>query len=270
MKMKCVALAGGLVAAALYLTTGCDWSSQGSSLNTSQGAGVNVNFSGVYNGTFGGGKAVKNTSAGSITRLVLHQAGNNVKVTDNQGSTYEGSIGSPGAIGTPTAAGTYPAGAELVQSQISFSGKDDVSQKDVEFVGVIHAVAVTDLQGNTTSSSTSSSDATEKKTTSVFVDNTNRVIVTVSVVNQGGVMVTTTTTVTQRMDTGEEISRTVTTEKSSESTATTEYSIRESQTQFRLEGTWVEKDSPIVSDVDALSPGNAFTITTTETTTTEE
>ncbi len=45
------------------------------------------------------------------------------------------------------------------------------------------------------------------------------------------------------------------------------YYITEANTQYRLEGTWMEEDG-VVSQVDAISKGSSATITSTETTTT--
>jgi hypothetical protein len=90
-----------LLALAVTGLVGCDWSSNSTSLNTSQGAGVNINFSGVYDGNLAGGKAVDKPTKGNILRLVISQSGNRVEVVDNQGSRYEGTVGSPGVVSQP-------------------------------------------------------------------------------------------------------------------------------------------------------------------------
>ncbi|MCZ7591215.1 MAG: hypothetical protein M5U15_03255 [Kiritimatiellae bacterium] len=107
MKMKCMMLVASLVGVGLLVGTGCDWSSGGDSLNTSQGAGVNINFSGVYNGNIGG-RAVDRTSAGNISHLTIRQSGNRIEVVDSQGSHYSGSVGAPGVVSQPTGDGGYP------------------------------------------------------------------------------------------------------------------------------------------------------------------
>lgn len=282
-----------LLALGVTAIAGCDWSSQGTSLNTSQGAGVNINFSGVYNGTFGGGLAVRRTSKGNITRLVINQAGNRVEVVDNQGSRYEGTVGSPGAIANADATGAFPAGAEIVQSQISFAGKDEVAQKDIEFVGIIHVVTVTDIKGttdtktdtdtdNTTTTDTENDTYTYNQTVTITSNVIDGQVITVTdrAYDPGGNLVyeaiteTTiepsgdTTTITRVItDTRNETS-TETDNSTRTVTSTTTYNITEANSQYRLEGTWIEKDSPIVSDVDALSPGGAGSVTTTTTDTT--
>lgn len=283
MKMKLAAVVAACAAVGLYLNLGCDWSSQGTSLNTSQGAGVNINFSGVYEGAIDG-KAVAKTSKGTISRLVIQQTGNRLEVTDSQGSRYEGSVGSPGLVADPRTDGTYPPGAELVQSQISFSGRDGVAQRDIEFVGIIHAVAVKDVRGTTTTettgggttnaSSSTSSDVQEGKITTVVNNGETTTTIeelTVGVPGVPGFYQKTTTTITTDNKTGQEISRTVKTENievesdsattGSSTTTTTTYEITEANSQYRLEGTWIEKDSPIVSRVDALSRGTFGIIT---------
>ena len=112
----CVSMAALVLG--LAFTVGCDWSAGGTDdgFNTSQGAGVNINFSGVYDGALGGGRAVSQTSgAGAIWRLVISQGGNRVDVTDNQGSTYSGTVGSPGAVSAGSS-GVFPAGAQPLQA----------------------------------------------------------------------------------------------------------------------------------------------------------
>ena len=59
--MKQVWRAGSVVVVALSLAVGagCEWSGpESDSINTSQGAGIDVNYSGVYDGLLSGGKAV--------------------------------------------------------------------------------------------------------------------------------------------------------------------------------------------------------------------
>jgi hypothetical protein len=270
MNVRLIAYAAALTGVALLVNTGCEWSGGGgaSGLNSSQGAGLNVNFTGVYDGNLGGGRAVAKTSKGAITRLVIQNSGNALEVTDNQGSRYQGTIGAPGVVTSPDATGTYPAGAEAVQSQINFAGKDEVAQKDIEFVGVIHLVTVTDVKGNTDNSSstdTTTTGNTETKTTT-FKDATNTTVVTEVTSGAPGdeFYRKETTTVTYDNATGKETSRTKTVEGSDTRTVTssTTYSLTEANSQFRLEGTWIEKDG-VVSKVDALSPGNAIIVSPT-------
>lgn len=278
-----------IVAAASLL--GCDWSSSGTSLNTSQGAGVNINFSGVYDGNQKGGKAVGSTSRGNITRLVLSQSGNRVEVVDNQGSRYEGTVGAPGVVARPDSSGAYPVGAELVQAQISFSGKDEVAQRNIQFVGIIHAVAVEDVKGTVTTktsgsgstnvSSSTKSDIKEGKTTRVINDGVNTTTIEELIVGIPGVegfFQKTTTTTTTKNETGETLSRTVKNERIQSNTksnetgsttvSTTKFTITEANTQYRLEGNWIEEGGK-ASGVDALSPGTAGVITTTSESATE-
>lgn len=255
----CAGLAVGLT-----LLLGCEWTTGGSDegFNTSRGAGINVNFSGVYQGMLGGGRAVSQTSAGAITRLVISQGGNTVEVVDNQGSTYHGSVGSPGAVATASG-GAYPAGAELVQAQITWSGKDEVAQRDVEFVGVIHVIAVTDIQGTTREDTSTDSDTdTETRTYTVVQGGKTNIIVETTIPVPGGSIKT---TITIDGETGEEISRTEERIEEDVSTRTrsTEFSITEANSQYRLEGTWIE-DGGVTARVDARSPGTAGVITTTE------
>jgi len=286
-------LAGSVILA----LTGCDWSSGGgtNSFNTSQGAGVSLNFSGVYRGELSGGKVVEKTSGGNIQALTISQTGNRLTVVDNQGSTYTGSVGAPGLLALPD--GTIPAGAEFAQSQVNFSGKDGVSARDIEFVGIIHAISVRDIQGKTTekvetsrsgSGSTNfnnsgSSSGSRNETTRTFTQGTNIIQETVLTIGTpaDAFYDVVTTTVTFDAASGQEISRNVTTTRnqrsgsgnssSSGSTSTTrtftDFQITEANTQYRLEGTWIEQGG-FTSGVKARSPGSSGSIQTTTTETT--
>lgn len=281
-------VAGFIAGMIILLNAGCDWSSGGGtdSFNTSQGAGVNINFSGVYRGELSGGKAVDKTSAGNIQTFTISQTGNRLTVVDNQGSSYSGSVGSPGLVAAPVA-GSFPAGAELVQGQVNFSGHDNVSAREIEFVGIIHVVSVTDIQGKTTSKTSSSgttnfsnsgTSSSQGRTTTRTVN--NGTTTTTETINEFGApgsafyQVVTTTVVTDNA-TGAEISRNTTTTgnsgtgsssaNSSITTETTTFSITEANSQYRIEGTWIESGG-FTSGVKARSPGTAGIIQTSTTT----
>lgn len=267
------------IASLSVVLAGCDWTGGGSSdgFNTSQGAGVNINISGVYAGAINGRAVERTSGAGQILSLVISQAGNTVEVRDNQGSHYRGTVGAPGAVAKATG-GVYPAGAELVQYQINFAGKDEVAAQDVEFVGTLHAISVTDIRG-TASSSTRGSTTTDQQTrtkteTVVDVENdttTDTITTTIGKPGDPYYRVTTQVIVTQT-STGDVISNTTTTTGTSSQTTTTtrEYSISEANTQMRLEGTWIEAGG-LSARVDAIGrpAGGAITETSTETTTTD-
>ncbi|HBA84503.1 MAG TPA: hypothetical protein DCZ95_10455 [Verrucomicrobia bacterium] len=262
----------------LVLFSGCEWGSSGGdgSFNTSQGAGVQLNFSGVYSGTMSGGKLVASKGGAPVTSLVIFQAGNSLEITDNNGSTYTGNIGSPGAVADGVN-GSFSTGAELAQAQVSFTGNDNsAGGREINFVGVIHAVAVKDIQGTTStdtdSSSTSSSDGGTRTTTTSTFDATNKIdIITVTEDIEGSPETReTTTTVRYDRETGVELSRTQTVtiknDSSSATTSTTTYEITEANTQYRLQGNWIEVGAGS-SGVDGLSAGTAGLIQTTTTTT---
>ncbi len=264
-----VGIAG--MAGVLMLVGGCEWSGgSNDSFNTSQGAGIQVNFSGVYSGNYPDGKAVETSSGSPITRLTLTEAGNEVNVIDNNGNKYKGNFGSPGLVFTPTTANpTIPAGAELMQAQINFEGKDGSSGHDVQFVGVIHVVTVSDIKSTTTSSgdnSSSSSSTVETQptvTTQTHNDSTN----TTLTITYTYPTYTLTEVIVTSDSTGQTISDTTTkTANSSQSTTqantqTQTYSITEANSQYRLEGQWVEKGGN-TSGVDALSPAGAGVVST--------
>ncbi|MCZ7591214.1 MAG: hypothetical protein M5U15_03250 [Kiritimatiellae bacterium] len=169
----------------------------------------------------------------------------------------------------------------MVQSQISWQGKDGVAQRDVEFVGVIHAVTVDDIKGSqevktststASDSSNSSADGATSKTetvtdgpittktkTEIFGEPGTgyyEEIVTVTVIdNTTGKIIkedTTRSSNSSKSKNNEVITQTVNT-----------YVMTEANIQYRLEGTWIEKNSPIVSRVDAISRGTYGIVTIT-------
>ena len=162
------------------LIVGCDFSTGGSGVNTSQGAGRDLNISGVYNGNLGGVAArglvlggmaaVSSTSGGPISSFVIHQSGNVVEITDNNGSKYQGNVGAPGTVSTPSIENTFPAGAQLTQANINWGGHDNVANKRVSFAGVVHVVTVQDVQGNVRQSVSASTDSTTTDTTATQTD----------------------------------------------------------------------------------------------------
>lgn len=264
MKKSVSATLAGLTAGAIALTlVGCDWSTGGgtNAFNTSQGAGININFSGFYRGELDGGRAVQDTSSGNIVSFNIAQVGNSLTVVDNQGSTYNGSVGSPGLVSEPVG-GVFPAGAELVQSQVNWSGKDGVSARDIDFVGTIHVVSVIDIVQDIESSSDSSTSTDSSSTTTTVLDNNTTQIVIIEV---DGTQ-TTTTTILQRSDTGEIISSNTSVTSTQSSSTFDGYQITEANSQYRLEGTWVEVGGK-VSPVQARSAGSAGLITVEDTTT---
>jgi hypothetical protein len=131
-----------VMAVALLVLWGCEW--EGSDdFNTSGGAGININFSGTYT----------ITGVPGVTTLVLSQTGNTLQGRDNLGTSYSGSIGSPGVVSAPNATtGAYPAGATMLQTQINLTDGGTTT-----IVGNIRAVSVTDVRGSGWSNTTTSS-----------------------------------------------------------------------------------------------------------------
>jgi hypothetical protein len=244
----------------LLSTSGCDWSSGGgvNSFNTSQGAGFNLNFSGFYRGELSGGRAVEATSGGTITSFTVNHVGNSLTVVDNNGSTYQGTVGSPGVVSDPIN-GVYPAGAELVQSQVSWKGRDIASGQQVEFVGIIHVVSVIDIEQEIESSS--STETTQDGVTTTVNQLDENTVETITVIVDGE----TTTTITTVTDssTGEVISSSTTSSSTETESSFDGYQITEANSQYRLEGTWIEEFG-LVSRVQARSAGSAGLITVEE------
>lgn len=232
--MKCpqlsIFMASAITASLLF--TACDWSSGSQeNFNTSNQSAF-TNVSGFYRGLLGGGRVVGNTSAGNIVSLNIQQSGNRVEVLDNQGSTYVGSVGSP--VLTALQGQEIPAGATVSTYQISFSGKDGVSARDIEFTGTITLVAVTDIKANDSTSDRDRVNGTEQTTG----ETTNEV---------SGVAPNTTTTTTNTTTTNNDTT-------TSNTGSNVQYSLTDASTQLRLRGTWVEVGGK-VSSVDALAAG---------------
>jgi len=260
MKKAGVLLAAVMVIA-MFVMVGCEWSSGGgkNGFNTSRGAGVSVNFGGVYHGTFSGGKAVERTSGGAITRLVIMHGGNAVRATDNNGSEYEGTVGSPGAVSSAQD-GTYPVGAELVTAQVTFAGKDKTTGREIEFVGVFHAVAIEDIKGSSSESSYTRDEQLTWSTNVTSGTDVTNIVTTITIIayNAAGQEVFRSVETTTRTPAGivVEHNHVVTDNRSYTETETMTYTLTEANSQFKLEGTWMEKDA-VISGFSALSSGSS-------------
>jgi len=231
--MKCLyrSIVTAASLAALLMMTACDWSSGSQENFNLSGGSSNINVSGFYEGNTTGGRVVANTSNGNIVSIVIQQSGNRVEVTDNQGSTYSGSLGSP--LNT-LSGGTATSGTVVSSFQISFSGKDGVAAKDINFTGVLTIVAVSDIDAVT---STNTNDNGGSSTTTT---NTNSVIEPTEPDDEGSGTITDSTS-------------TATNTTTDSTTSTSTYSLTGPTTQLRLQGTWVEVGG-VVSNVSAIGP----------------
>ena len=248
--------------AALILVVGCDWTSKSDGFNTSRGRAA-INFSGTYNGNLPGGRAVENTTGGVIVRLVLSQQADTLEVLDNNGSVYRGRIGSVAVVTSPGEdtstefqesafdPGGFPEGTQLAQAQVSWQGHDNVAAKTIEFAGTIHAVAVTDIRGTSDSSTQTSESVVTRESEDGMTTTTTTTITT-------GTGVTVIEVVVDNV-TGQEIQRTETVTDNRTSSAVSEFILTAANTQYRLQGTWVEQGG-VVAGVDALSAGAAGAI----------
>lgn len=210
----------GVIISGMVLSGGCEWSSggDGNSYNTSQGAGVDANISGYYNGTISG------TSIGS---LVVSQTGNLLEVQDSRGSSYVGSVGAPGNV-VDTSSGVR-AGTSLVQWQVSWSGWDDAAGQQVNFAGIVSAVTVDDSTTSTLTLTNSETDGDTVTETWTSTAGSNPVVVTTKTIS---------------VTTGETLS---------ESTTST-FTLSEATTQGRLQGNW-SYEGGSTHAVDMTSPG---------------
>lgn len=217
-----------IVVGGLVLSGGCEWSSGGdeNSYNTSQGAGVDYNMSGFYEGS---------VSSRPISNLVISQTGNRLQVTDNNGSGYTGSVGAPGNV-TDATTGSVRAGTTLVQFQVSWEGVDNSTGGSMTFEGVMDAV-------------------TENDTSTTMLTKTGEV-------SNGGV---TTQTWTSPVGANPAITQTVTiTGEHTETSTTSTYTITEDESQGRLRGTWIYEGGSAHA-LSMTSPGGYGTMTTTTT-----
>ncbi len=248
MKLNLMISFAAVASIGTVLVTSCDWSGGGDNNFNTSGGSMIANISGFYSGLFGGGRAVSNTSNGNINSLTVQQSGNRVDVVDNQGSKYVGNVGAP-LVADVITGGNISSGALVATYQISWSGKDGVSARDIEFSGTINLVTVSDIKGNT---STKTSGSTTNNGSGSSVNDV--IIVTNNVPAQQGnfgqfepgfnqTTTTTTTTTTGKTNTA-----------SSSTTTTVTYSLTDDTTQLRLRGTWVEKGGK-VSSVDAVAAG---------------
>jgi hypothetical protein len=250
MMRKTTNLILGTSLVALMVMTGCDWEDTSSdSFNTSRGAGITVNFSGYYRPKSGSFLVPNN-----ITHFVMTQVGNSLEVYDNNNSYYTGSVGSPGVqANRSTVAGVYGAGATMLQSQITFSGVNAATGLDVNFVGIIHVVAVSHVTGNSTTfteaNTVDSVDATATNTLGTV--NLDIIAPPVTITDQ-------TQTTSEDSDSGQQTVSTV-------NNTTTTYEISEENSQFVIDGNWIEGGS--VSGISAIAPSTASTFSSTTTTT---
>jgi hypothetical protein len=213
---------GVLVGAGSLALVACDWTSGDDGINTSQG-NADINFSGTYDGRLADGRAVAVTSGRSISRLVLSQSDDTLTVTDSNGSTYRGRITGVSTV-TLSANDAIGAGQQVAQSQVTWSGVDNAAGQQVQFVGNISAVAVTDIQGSSSGTSESSSSDFNLDTGSV-------------VVSSGS---------------------------SSSNTVSSTYQLTAQNTQYRLRGNWVEAGGRTSNvDALAAGSASVITTTTT-------
>ena len=205
----------------LFMFISCDdkWE-EGGEFNTSQGGGININFSGVYRARTAGAPLVPEGDEAAITRLIITQIGNTVEVRDDYNKLYTGYIGSPGVM-SPSSSGSYPAGATMLQAQINFT-----NNKNVDFIGTIRAIAVTDVTSHDTTTTQSGTQSTN-------------------------------ITVTVSETIGGETTEVEIQNSSSTDTTTTDsriYRITEANAQYVLEGNWVRYHFDDVIFIEAIAP----------------
>ena len=275
--MKRFIVIGGLSFAAATLgITSCDWSGGSDGAFNSARGGMDINISGNYRGILSGGKAVANTSGGAITSFVVQQSGNVLQVTDSNAQEYRGNVGSPLAVAelpAPTAdneSPVLPAGAQLANFSVSWSGKDGVAAKDIRFTGVINVVSVQDVNGTTKTDSNGNTTTitnnqggngtVTKNTTTTTTTTTGNGVSGSQVVNEGveGYFTTNrTVTVSNNVNNNTATSETAnnnTNTSGTQTTTTNTFQLTDANTQFRLRGTWIENGG-VTSSVDALSAG---------------
>ncbi len=174
MKKSCCFLFTAILAVFVFLVVSCEMEDYEEGYNTSKGAGVDMNFSGIYRGRQG----VPVVPARGITNLLLSQHGNMVQVWDNRNSYYEGHVGAPSVVMAPVGI-TVPAGTTVAEAHINFSGIDTELDRKVDFAGFVRAVSVSESEANSSSRSTNST---------VSVISTNLGVVTTQIITSAGSM----------------------------------------------------------------------------------
>ena len=267
------------------LGTSCDWSGGGDAAFNTSGGSVAINISGSYRGILDGGRAVSQTSGGTITYLNVQQSGNAVEVMDSNGQKYRGTVGSPLSLASPDEAGFLSTGAQLANFQVSWEGTDFVSGKDVTFSGIITVASVNDIQGDNTvqtidstvtDAATQSSDDTTGTSSddSTTTDSTSTVDTTQNVFDANGnpitegEVITISNTSTDASNSATTIANTATTttdnNDSTTQTITSTFQITGGNAQYRLKGSWVENGG-VFGTVDAVSEAAGGVIQTVTT-----
>jgi hypothetical protein len=262
--MHIVRILSVLALAGIYsINTGCEFESAGSEggFNTSQGAGINLVFSGRYRPRAGSSEVVRGRG---IVALTIVQSGNNLRVLDSNGSEYNGTVGSPGLIARPNVdTGAYPAGAELAQAQCEWTGVNRASGGQVEAVGVFHTVTVADIRGTTTSVALDTVDDNVNNVafnSSTVVNDTNEnSSETVTVIDAGSTTITISSLSSDsRVDDTESTLENQANQQNTttgNTTDTSSYSVTEANTQIVLEGNWLESGGASV--INGISSGTA-------------
>jgi hypothetical protein len=255
------------------LGTACDWSGGGDATFNTSGGSVAINISGNYRGILSDGRAVSQTSGGTISSLSVQQSGNVVEVLDSNGQKYRGTVGSPLSLASPDEAGFLSTGAQLANFQVSWEGTDFVAGKDVIFSGIITVASVSDIQGDSTvqtTDSTVSDGATQNSDetagtasdASTTTDSTSTVDTTQTVFDSNGNPITEGEVITiSNTSTDATNSTTAIANTSNNTTAnnnntgrtiTSTFQITGSNAQYRLKGSWIENGG-VVATVDAIS-----------------
>jgi hypothetical protein len=235
---------------------GCDWTTGGDGY----GSRVDINFSGTYNGQQSG-RAVSNIDGRPISRLVITQVGDTVDVFDNNGGRYRGRISQANTV-TQAAGDSFAAGTQLAQAQVSWSGVNPATGREARFVGNISAVAVRDIRSNSSGTTSNTSDIRTSTQSSTSADGSTITQVQTEIGFDPLTGLENFRRETVRVidaQTGSEISRTTSTEGGSTQNTAQEFAISAQNTQYLLEGNWIESGGP-TGYVRALAAGSAGTI----------
>lgn len=239
------------------LGTSCDWSGGGGNAFNTSGGSVAINISGNYRGILSDGRAVSQTSGGTISSLSIQQSGNVVEVLDSNGQKYRGTVGSPLSLASPDEEGFLSTGAQLANFQLSWEGTDFVAGKDVSFSGIITVASVSDIQGDNTVQtidSTVSDGGTASTGTQTTTNSTTTVDTTQNVFDSNGNPITEGEVITisnASVDANTSTSTTANNDNTGR-TITSTFQITGSNAQYRLKGSWVENGG-VFATVDAIS-----------------
>jgi len=141
-------LSGGGSSGTIDYGTGA-WSIDLGGVPLGSGEPIEASYQYPVSGSAGSGAPGPGTSGATIYSFVVHQAGNTLEITDNNGATYEGSLGDVSTTGgvNQDSAVTTPAEGDQVVAQFTAEGISAAGLK-VTMAGTFQGVVSKDEDDN--------------------------------------------------------------------------------------------------------------------------